>query len=32
MTIVPLCFNKRMIYKEGWALQVLGLAGIAGER
>ena len=31
MTIVPLRFNKRMIYQEGRALQVLSLAGIAGE-
>src|SRR4029077_3329330 len=31
MTIVPLPFNKRVIYKEGRAFQVLGLAGIASE-
>src|SRR5713101_3933563 len=31
MTIVPLRFNKRMIYKEGRTLQVLSLAGIARE-
>ncbi|HEY2627309.1 MAG TPA: hypothetical protein VGI41_11230 [Candidatus Udaeobacter sp.] len=32
MTIVPLTFNKRVIYKEGRAFQVLGLTGITGER
>src|SRR5258707_3546342 len=31
MTIVPLPFNKRMIYKEGRTLQILSLAGIASE-
>src|SRR5204862_1704056 len=31
MTIIPLPFNKRMIYKESRALQVLSLGGIAGE-
>ena len=31
MTIVPLRFNKRVIYKEGRALQILSLAGVAGE-
>src|SRR5437588_1986688 len=32
MTIVPLRFNKRMIYKESRPLQVLSLAGVGGER
>src|SRR5438105_3586133 len=32
MAIVPLRFNERMVYQQGRALQVLSLAGIAGER
>src|SRR5438270_5593696 len=32
MTIVSLRFNERVIYKEGRPLQVLSLAGVAGER
>src|SRR5438094_5342288 len=32
MAIVPLRFNKRMIYQQGRTLQVLSLAGIASER
>src|SRR5438045_2232507 len=32
MTIVPLRFNERVIYKEGRPLQVLSLARVPGER
>src|SRR5713226_7497075 len=32
MAIVPLRFNEGMIYQQGRTLQVLSLAGIAGER
>ncbi len=32
MAIVPLRFNERMVYQQGRTLQVLSLAGIAGER
>ena len=31
MTIVPLCFNERVVYQQGRSLQVLSLACIAGE-
>src|SRR5436190_15401629 len=31
MTIVPLRFNERVIYQKSRPLQVLSLAGIAGE-
>src|SRR5256885_7891323 len=32
MTIVPLSFNERVIYQKSRPLQVLSLAGVAGER
>src|SRR5204862_7943860 len=32
MTIVPLRFDERVIYQKRRALQILSLAGIAGER
>src|SRR5207248_6030409 len=32
MTIVPLRFDERVIYQKSRALQILSLAGIAGER